>query len=102
VHPDPSLLNDVVIVPAFSEFSITTAAVPSLDVSEEIKGKLEVELLYGPKPDDLRYVLEYELEPRVDIRELTAKNAQILFTVPVKKYRHKKGITHVPGQMPQP
>jgi hypothetical protein len=90
VHPEPTLLNDVMIVPAFSEFAVSTAAVPDVDVSKEIKGKLEFEILYGPSPDNLCYMLSYQLDPRIDIKALTETNAQIIFSAPVKKYRHRR------------
>ncbi len=89
-NTDPVLKDTIVIVPPFSDFAINTAAVPDINVSQEIKGKLEIEIAYGPSPDDLRYLLAYELEPRLDISNLTDKNAQILFTGPLKKYQHKR------------
>jgi hypothetical protein len=90
VHPNPEHRDEVIIVPATSEFALSSAAVPDIDVSKEITGRLEVVIHYGPSPDDLRYVLEYEIEPRLDIRELTEKGAQLLFTGPLKKYRHRR------------
>lgn len=48
-------------------------------------------MAYGPEKDNLPYVLIYEIEPRIEIRNLTEKNAEILFTGPLKKYIHKRG-----------
>lgn len=89
-NPDPVLKDEVVIVPPFSDFAINIAAVPNVDVSQEIKGKLEVEVAYGPTPDDLRFVLAYECEPRLEIKNLTDKDAQLVFTGPLRKYQHKR------------
>jgi hypothetical protein len=89
-NPDPILKDQSVIVPPCGEFAVTAAAVPDMDVSKEIKGKLEVEIAYGGAPDDLRYLLSYVLEPRIDIKNLTDTAAQILFTGPLIKYEHKK------------
>lgn len=89
-NPDPVLKDEVVIVPPFSDFAINIAAVPDINVGQEIRGKLEVEIAYGPSPENLRHLLTYEIEPRLEIRNLTETNAQILFTGPIRRYRHKR------------
>jgi hypothetical protein len=90
VNSEPTLFQDVIIVPAFSEVAITTAAVPEIDVLKEIKGKLELEILYGPTPDDLRYILSYVIQPTIEIRELTEKGAQVFVAAPLRKYEHRR------------
>lgn len=89
-NPDPVLKNEQVIVPPLSDFAFSVAAVPNVDVSREIKGKLEVEIEYGPRPNDLPYILTYEFEPTIQIDHLTEKGAQIIITGPLKRYQHKR------------
>jgi hypothetical protein len=90
VHPEPTHLDKVIIVPAFSDFSIASAAVPEVDTSKEIRGRMEVEILYGPSPDDLPYLLEYDIDANIDIRKLTLEGGQLIFAAPVKKYLHRR------------
>lgn len=89
-NEDPILRDQVIIVPPFAEFSFSTAAIPGIDVSKEIKGKLDVEILYGPKPDDLRHLLVYVIEPILEVKELTETGGRVFFNAPIKKYEHIK------------
>jgi hypothetical protein len=89
-NPDPALQDETVIVPPFSDFAITIAPVPNINASQEIKGRLEVEIAYGSSPHNLDHLLAYEIAPMIQIRNLTKEKAEILFVGPVKKYRHKR------------
>lgn len=59
-------------------------------MTQDGSGRILPLISYGPSPENLRYLLTYEIEPRLEIRNLTATNAQILFTGPVSRYRHKR------------
>ncbi len=89
-NPEPELQDVVSIVPPLNDFPLSIAAVPNVNISQEIKGKLELEIAYGPSPDYLPYSLIYEIEPRLTINNMTPSSAQFFFNGPLKKYLHKR------------
>ncbi len=91
VNPAAELKDDVFLLPPKSKQPFQTAAIPNIQLGgRPIEGRLAVEVLYGPKPDKLRYMMTYELAPTLEIANMTEKGAQIIFVAPIVKYKHER------------
>ncbi|MFN0218075.1 MAG: hypothetical protein ACKVP4_04575 [Hyphomicrobium sp.] len=78
------------IVPPLGEFALNSPGVPNLDASNELKGKFEIEIAYGPSRDNLKYLLTYELYPSLVVHKVTESAAQFTFAGPLRKHQHKR------------
>jgi hypothetical protein len=78
----------VCVLPPRADQAFQIAAVPKVDIGQPIAGKMEVEVLYGPRSDHLRYAMTYETTPTIEIKSMTDEKAQISYVAPVTKYDH--------------
>jgi hypothetical protein len=89
-NPDPKLNAQVVALLPKTELSVQIAAVHNIDLGAAASGVMEVEVLYGPRRDKLKYLLSYETAPVLTFGpvEEATQRIPITFVAPVRKYEH--------------
>ena len=93
-NPDPQLNDRISLLQAQNEASFQFAGIDGLDITNPIGGRMEIEILYGSKENDLRYRLSYCTQPSLimPINPVPDENGRGVFTLlnPITKNLHEK------------
>lgn len=87
----PKIMDQVSIVPPQTNQRILLATLPDIEIGDDqLIGHIDLEILYGPAKDDLRYLFLYESEPgmSVFINQKTGKG-EIKLSAPIKRHLHE-------------
>jgi hypothetical protein len=88
VNPDPQLNETVSALPPKRTVSVQLAAIDGLPFNATLTGKMEIEVLYGPKEGDLKYMFVYETTPTIDFNWGDEREMNLNYGAPIKRYEH--------------
>jgi hypothetical protein len=86
----PDAKPAISIVPPKSLQKITFATLPDIKVQDDMKGHIDLEILYGPSKDKLHYLLLYESAPMMGAVISKKGQSQITINAPIIKHTHEK------------
>jgi hypothetical protein len=91
----PQKVEVVVLVHPKTNALLNVKNIEGIDTNKNIEGYLETEILYGGKPDDLRYNMTYEASVLVQVEKFgdpEKKNeiAKLVILPNIKKVEHEK------------
>lgn len=78
------------IIPPHGDLKIVLETLPDIKIgTEQINGSIDMEILYGPDKDDLRYLFSYVSKPAMGVLIDTHTGVgQLSITSPITKYEH--------------
>jgi len=84
--------NVVNVIPAHGFLKILLATLPDISLgAERITGTVDLEILYGPDKDDLRYLFLYISKPALGIQIDTGSGSgQLNMAIPITKNEHER------------
>jgi len=85
----------VSVIPPHGQLKFNLATLPDIplpsDGSIGPTGSIDLEILYGPKRDDLRYVLYYVCKPAVGVHiDIEKGQGAISITFPITRHEHER------------
>jgi hypothetical protein len=86
---EPSKL--ISIIPARGVQKLNLATLPDIKVIDPINGSIDLEILYGPAQDELKFLFYYVCKPAVGMLLDTQVGAgQLTITFPITKHEHQR------------
>ncbi len=92
--PEAGVVDNVNLMPAKSDQGFVLATFPDIEITQDkkgIRGKIDLEILYGPNKESLRYLFKYEGEPQLGLHfDPSDKHATLKISTLVKQYSHER------------
>lgn len=87
---DAEISKLVSIIPPHGLQKMNLATLPDIKVIDPLTGTVDLEILYGPQADDLRYVFYYVNKPAIGLLVEEGGKGQLTFTTPITKNQHER------------
>jgi hypothetical protein len=93
VRPDAHFDPGIQVIPVKGSLNIALATINRIELPQEsgptpLKGKIELEIEYGPKEDKLYYLFDYIGEPSIAFA-ISGDKAELRIVTPIKKNLHR-------------
>jgi len=82
--------QNVCVIPSHGQQGFILATLPDIELSDSISGDIDLEILYGPNKDSLRYLFKYQGTPHLSVAMADDGRAQMTINTLVQNYGHER------------